>query len=309
MLNRCLITAAASQFQNDKAKPPWEDKSNYRESKRGYHSNCHLWHNIDEVDNVRESVWQTKRKPAAPLTLITQCGSDRCIRLTHLVPASKSDISFIDFLREERKDWRYNMGSIRLIARRMRWEDNELSLVLRIPRRELKELLENGPKEDVPYGERNPGPASGQPKSDQNAAASTQSTQSTHSEPNSAQINGEPPRSDGAMPPPPPIPMATNQSLLGNPSNLSAHPGEGEGALELVWSPAANATAHFVYFRQDGSAEAYRLPQQLPGNCGTVSLSELTGGRHWFILIACQTFSKDQDVVWSEWSNWIMADV
>ena len=309
MLNRFLIEAAASQLRNSKRKPPWEDKSNYRVSKRGYHSNCHLWHNIDEIADIRDAAWKARWKRDAPRTLIGQCGSNRCVRLTHLKPATESNISFIDFLREARKDWRYNMGSIRLLARSMQWDENEISLVLRIPRKELKEMLENGPKEDVPYGERDLGPASEQPQSDQNPVAQTQSQQSMHSRSDPGEIGGEPTQVDGAMPTLPPIPTAATRGPLGNPSNLSVRLGEGEEALELVWSPAANATAHFVYFRPDGSDEAYRLPGQIPGNYGVVSLSELTAGRLWFILIACQQSSEDEDIVWSEWSNWAMADV
>ena len=310
MLNRFLINAAASQLLNGKQKPPWEDNSNYRVSKRGYHSNCHLWHNTDELADIRDAVWKARwEKSAAPLTLISQCGSDRCVRHTHLKPVSKSNIEFIALLREERKHWRHNMGSIRLLARSMMWDENEISLVLGIPRRELKEMLENGPEEDVPYGERSPRPRSEQPRPLPDAVTPALNQQLKHQEADDLESDGEPTQSGAAMPSLPPIPTTAVRGQLGNPSNLTARPGNDKGTLEIIWSPAANATAQFVYFRPDGSADAYRLPEHIPCNCGEASLSGLAAGRYWFILIACQKFSDDDDVVWSEWSNWATADV
>ena len=122
-------------------KKPFEDKKNFRVSKRGYHSKCHLWHGHDDVNRIKEMVWDEKRKPIVPLSLFNQCGNPHCIRLTHLVPTSKSDIKFIELLRENRDEWHSHLDDIKMIAKRMRWSTNELSLVLRINEKELEKEL------------------------------------------------------------------------------------------------------------------------------------------------------------------------
>jgi hypothetical protein len=129
-------------FLGGKDKPPWQDKANYRVSKRGYASKCHLWKDAKEVAAIRTAVWNSKRKPLRTMQLIAQCGAKDCIRLSHLTPATKGQCEMIRQLQSERRKWQSNLPEIRNLAKQMQWGVMELSLVLRIPRKELASELQ-----------------------------------------------------------------------------------------------------------------------------------------------------------------------
>ena len=276
MLGRLLVEALSAQARSVRGagKPPWEDKSSYRVSKRGYHSNCHIWHDAETVTAIQEEVWNSKRKRLNVMTLITECGHERCVRLSHLTPATASQIGLIETLREDRKEWRSNMGSIRLLARQMQWDAAELSLVLRIPRQELKTMLETGPEVDTPRKSALKQEAVGEVPA---------------------------PKSPSAFPPLPTLPL---QGPLGNPANLVAMPGDDAGTIALTWTPAANATVHRVSMQVEGGDEIRHLPTALSGSTGAVNLTGVDPGCYWLIVIAGQGSEERGVAQWSQWSNW-----
>ena len=111
-------------------------------------------------------------------------------------------------------------------------------------------------------------------------------------------------------PPPPPAPPPE----LGRPANLVAAPGAAPGAAALRWTPAANAAAHFVYYRpanprpaNPGDGGRYWKP--LPGAAAAETVAGLTPGQPYrFIVIAGRpapdAAAATSSWQWSQWSNW-----
>ena len=90
---------------------------------------------------------------------------------------------------------------------------------------------------------------------------------------------------------------------LGNPTGLTAAPGSQSGEVALSWSPAANATVHWVYLvKLDGTDGRYW--HALAGDADGVTITGLDAGEiYWFLVIAGQEQSAGT-TQWSEWSNW-----
>ena len=122
-----------------------------------------------------------------------------------------------------------------------------------------------------------------------------------------AGMDTEPVRSSAErppLPPPPPLPLSVILGPLGNPGELVARPGAEEGTIALTWSPAANASAHLVYFAYGASEDVHELPQSLPGDCGAIDVTGVPSGFCRFVVIARQENAEGEAVEWSEWSNW-----
>ena len=101
----------------------------------------------------------------------------------------------------------------------------------------------------------------------------------------------------------PTLPSAPD--ALGNPSGLSAAPGNSAGGIELTWTPAANSDLHLVYLvAADGSGGRYS--QRLPVQSSGVTILDLVGGwRCFFIMIAGQAAPVGSGSYhWSAWTNW-----
>ena len=98
-------------------------------------------------------------------------------------------------------------------------------------------------------------------------------------------------------PPPPPLP-------LGDPAGLTAVPGDSSGEVALNWTPAANATIHWVYLvRIDGSGGRYW--DSVAGDAASETVTGLTLGQEYlFIVVAGQEQDGGSSVQWSQWSNW-----
>ncbi len=104
-------------------------------------------------------------------------------------------------------------------------------------------------------------------------------------------------------PPPPQLP----QAVLGNPTNLAASVGRLSGAVDLSWTPAANANIHLVYLiKADGTDGRYW--SGTPEANGSAVIESLdVGVRYMFIVIAGQALQTPGTYRWSEWSNWARA--
>lgn len=106
---------------------------------------------------------------------------------------------------------------------------------------------------------------------------------------------------------PPPPPDAPPPEL-GRPTNLVAAPGAAPGAAALRWTPAANAEAHFVYYRPAKSGGAGRYWKPLPGAAASATVAGLAPGQpYWFTVIAGRPAPGAESASswqWSQWSNW-----
>ena len=90
---------------------------------------------------------------------------------------------------------------------------------------------------------------------------------------------------------------------LGNPTGLTATPTSQSGEVALSWSPAANATVHWVYLVKLNGTDG-RYWHALAGDADGVTITGLDAGEiYWFLVIAGQE-QTDGTTLWSQWSNW-----
>ena len=108
----------------------------------------------------------------------------------------------------------------------------------------------------------------------------------------------------GQTPPitPPPVPTPT-PVMLGNPTNLTAKPGPSAGRVSLRWTPAANATVHWVWSAKwDNTGGKWTRGEE-----DSVFVTGLeTDQDYWFRVIAGREI-PGQPAQWSRWSNWAKA--
>ena len=91
---------------------------------------------------------------------------------------------------------------------------------------------------------------------------------------------------------------------LGNPTGLTATPTSQSGEVALDWSPADNATVHWVYLVKPDGTDGRYWPHALAGDADGVTITGLDAGEiYWFLVIAGQEQS-DGTPLWSQWSNW-----
>ena len=100
------------------------------------------------------------------------------------------------------------------------------------------------------------------------------------------------------------IAVTVPDTSLGSPSGLSAT--GGTGSATVSWTPAANATVHWVWSVKKDGSESGKFTRAA-GDAGMVMVPELTSGDYWFIVIAGQ--ASDAGMSWSGWSNWADASV
>ena len=99
-----------------------------------------------------------------------------------------------------------------------------------------------------------------------------------------------------------PGPAAT--APLGTPSGLTATTGSQSGEVALRWSPADNATVHWVYLVKPDGTDGRYWPHAQAGNTARLTVTGLDAGEiYWFLVIAGQEQS-DGTPLWSQWSNW-----
>ena len=90
---------------------------------------------------------------------------------------------------------------------------------------------------------------------------------------------------------------------LGNPTGLTATPTSQSGEVALSWSPAANATVHWVYLvKPDGTDGRYW--HALAGDAATLTVTGLDAGETYLFLVIAGQEQADGITLWSQWSNW-----
>ena len=103
-----------------------------------------------------------------------------------------------------------------------------------------------------------------------------------------------------------PVPPSPEE-VLGDPTDLVASPAAQAGAVDLQWTPGANADFHLVYiFKSRAPRGAYWNGTANPD--GSALIEDLDGGdAYWFIVIAGQAVDSNESYRYSEWSNWSRA--
>ena len=224
-----------------------------------------------------------------------ECGSPGCIRKMHLRRVSASILTEMEELAERYRrpeNWNHpqiksDHMAIRRLAGKRGYEPHVMFRALGIDEDKMADAVAALAR----------------------SASSTQPEPSTVAseslEPNASQAPSEPTTSPSSSPPPfPPLPPAPS-GPLGNPTGLVASPGEEGGEIALTWTPAANATAHSIYLREDGSDTIHKLEAEIAGTTGAVTITGVPASkREWYIVIAAQQRSAGEAVIWSEWSNW-----
>ena len=90
---------------------------------------------------------------------------------------------------------------------------------------------------------------------------------------------------------------------LGNPTGLTAAPGSQSGEVALSWSPADNATVHWVYLvKPDGTDGRYW--HALAGDAATLTVTGLDAGETYLFLVIAGQEQAAGTTLWSQWSNW-----
>ncbi len=99
-----------------------------------------------------------------------------------------------------------------------------------------------------------------------------------------------------------PVPTPTPPPL-GNPTGLTAKPGPDIGQVSLNWTPAANATVHWVWsVRGDNTGGKWTL-----GDTDSAVIAGLEAAQnYWFRVIAGQKMAGET-TQWSKWSHWTTA--
>ena len=102
-------------------------------------------------------------------------------------------------------------------------------------------------------------------------------------------------------------PRSPTSAPLGNPTGLTAEPGSGSGEVVLRWTPATNATMHWVYLEKVDGTDGRYWPDPLDGDAATVTITGLDAGETYRFLVIAGRENDQGQVVWSEWSNWSQA--
>ena len=90
---------------------------------------------------------------------------------------------------------------------------------------------------------------------------------------------------------------------LGNPANLTATPGGYAGEVSLRWTPAANATVHWVYYLDTTAPNSLWTAVKVGG--GNVSAAEIPGlmiGTTYRFVVRASQQQPNGSTTWSEWS-------
>ena len=116
------------------------------------------------------------------------------------------------------------------------------------------------------------------------------------SAPRAAQTQEPPPITPPPAPTPTPVP-------LGNPTNLTAKTGPNAGQVSLYWTPADNATVHWVWsVKLDNTGGKWTH-----GETDSAVIDGLEAGEeYWFRVIAGRE-ADGETARWSRWSNWARA--
>ena len=91
---------------------------------------------------------------------------------------------------------------------------------------------------------------------------------------------------------------------LGNPTNLTAAPGSQTGEVALSWSPAANATVHWVYLVKPDGTDGRYWPHAQAGDTARLTVTGLDAGETYLFLVIAGQEQADGTTLWSQWSNW-----
>ena len=85
-----------------------------------------------------------------------------------------------------------------------------------------------------------------------------------------------------------------------NPAGLEAEPGNSPGEVALTWTPAFNATAHWVWsVSADGTDGKWTA-----GQSGSAAVGDLEAGQiYWFVVIE-ELEQRDGASQWSAYTNW-----
>ena len=91
---------------------------------------------------------------------------------------------------------------------------------------------------------------------------------------------------------------------LGDPTNLTAAPGSYAGEVSLRWTPAANATAHWVYYRDTALPSSLWTGVKVGG--GNANAAEIVGleiGPTYRFVVRAGQRQSDGTTTWSVWST------
>ena len=93
------------------------------------------------------------------------------------------------------------------------------------------------------------------------------------------------------------------QQFLGTPTGLSAAPGSQSGEVVLRWTPAANATVHWVYLQKADGTDGRYWETSLAGDANTATITGLEVGQTYQFWVRAGQGRATGDPVVSEWSN------
>ena len=97
--------------------------------------------------------------------------------------------------------------------------------------------------------------------------------------------------------------MIQTLEASGDPADLTAASGPGVGEVTLTWTPAANASAHWVWsVRPDGQESRWHEAEVV----GSTVIRDLEPGQeYWFIVIAVRSAPAVGPPSWSGFSDWV----
>ena len=98
-------------------------------------------------------------------------------------------------------------------------------------------------------------------------------------------------------------PSVQAQQFLGTPTGLSAAPGSEAGEVVLRWTPAANATVHWVYLQKADGTDGRYWETSLAGDANTATITGLEVGQTYQFWVRAGQGQATGDPVVSEWSN------
>ena len=99
-------------------------------------------------------------------------------------------------------------------------------------------------------------------------------------------------------------PRSPESAPLGNPTGLTAEPGSGSGEVVLRWTPATNATMHWVYLEKVDGTDGRYWPHAQAGNTARLTVTGLDAGETYLFLVIAGQEQADGTPQWSQWSNW-----